>query len=718
MHRMNRSLAPIVGAALALATVAGTAHGQTAPIESRQVTLRLDTGPITNTGAQAQVIYVEEIRVPDAPWLRLAFDQVLLSGNVQAGTGTTLRITSALDGGQQILNSKTIQEWNNTSAYFNGDTVFVEVIAHPGTGVNRVLMSELTAGEGPPLTLETICGSTDDRQLSSDPKNARLMPIGCTAWLYDDPEGCGNSFGTAGHCISNGTSNAVVQFNVPLSTSGGGTVNPPPEDQYPVEPGSIDSNGGQGVGNDWAIFRSFANSNTGLNPAIAQGGEVYTLLSTLPSLGGTDIRITGYGSTFGTGAPLSWSQVQKTHVGPFASLTGNRIQYMTDTTGGNSGSPVIFEPTGEVVGVHTHGGCTSSGGANTGTAISHPAWLSARANPQGNCLPLGVSITLPLGAPDLVDPAGGDVIRVDATAQGTLVPQPGTGQMFVDTGSGFVQMNMVEIAPNMYEGTFPAQTCGEPIDYYFTVEDTMGGTTSFPPGGAGNPLTTFAGNGVLTNTLLTAGFEGGLPAGWSSNGLWSITSQCAPAPTCQGTQFAYYGNTNSCSYQTGSTGNSGSLITPAIDIPQIPVGGSATLSFCYNHEGEPNPSFDKAEVIVGGNVVALMEQTNTWDQVEIDLADFAGQTIQIEFKFDTVDGINNTGRGWQIDDIQVTSDSIDCGTGCYADCTGEGTLDIFDFLCFQDAFAVGDPYADCTGEGTFDIFDFLCFQDAFAVGCP
>jgi len=57
-------------------------------------------------------------------------------------------------------------------------------------------------------------------------------------------------------------------------------------------------------------------------------------------------------------------------------------------------------------------------------------------------------------------------------------------------------------------------------------------------------------------------------------------------------------------------------------------------------------------------------------------------------------------------------------SSCYPDCTGEGTLDIFDFLCFQDAFTVMDPYADCTGEGTFDIFDFLCFQDAFTIGCP
>jgi len=68
--------------------------------------------------------------------------------------------------------------------------------------------------------------------------------------------------------------------------------------------------------------------------------------------------------------------------------------------------------------------------------------------------------------------------------------------------------------------------------------------------------------------------------------------------------------------------------------------------------------------------------------------------------------------------MQVNGTIGDCPTACYPDCTGEGTLDIFDFLCFQDAFTVADPYADCTGEGTFDIFDFLCFQDAFTIGCP
>ena len=55
--------------------------------------------------------------------------------------------------------------------------------------------------------------------------------------------------------------------------------------------------------------------------------------------------------------------------------------------------------------------------------------------------------------------------------------------------------------------------------------------------------------------------------------------------------------------------------------------------------------------------------------------------------------------------------------GCYADLDGDGSLTIFDFLAFQNAFDDGDPIADCDRSGGLDIFDFLCFQNAFDVGC-
>jgi len=58
-----------------------------------------------------------------------------------------------------------------------------------------------------------------------------------------------------------------------------------------------------------------------------------------------------------------------------------------------------------------------------------------------------------------------------------------------------------------------------------------------------------------------------------------------------------------------------------------------------------------------------------------------------------------------------------CESLCLADCDRSGTLDILDFICFQNAFMAGDPSADCTADGVIDIFDFLCFQGAFEDGC-
>lgn len=57
---------------------------------------------------------------------------------------------------------------------------------------------------------------------------------------------------------------------------------------------------------------------------------------------------------------------------------------------------------------------------------------------------------------------------------------------------------------------------------------------------------------------------------------------------------------------------------------------------------------------------------------------------------------------------------------CYADANQDGTLNLFDYLAYQNAFNEGDPYADCDSDGRLTIFDFLCYQNAFDTGeaCP
>ena len=55
---------------------------------------------------------------------------------------------------------------------------------------------------------------------------------------------------------------------------------------------------------------------------------------------------------------------------------------------------------------------------------------------------------------------------------------------------------------------------------------------------------------------------------------------------------------------------------------------------------------------------------------------------------------------------------------CYADCDSSGSLDLFDFLCFTNAFNVNSFVADCDHDSAYTLFDFLCFTNAFNAGCP
>jgi V8-like Glu-specific endopeptidase len=355
--------------------VTGPAAAQSEPPGQDDVKVEIDSGWVQNQTRQRGVIYSTAVVVPDASWLRLHFDDVTLGSFHGKGRPTILRLTSLLDGAVQKMTSLHLEQWQNSSAYFNGDGVLLEIVADPSAAPSRVQLTDVAAGVVDLHVTESICGIVDDRTLSGDPRVARRFPSGCTAWLIDDPNHC---FLTAGHCASAMT---VVEFNVPLSSATGAPLHPGPEDQYVVDATSMQTNGGAGVGNDWAYFGCFPNTNTGLTPYEAQG-DYFNLATSIPTAPGTSVRVTGFG-TVTSPVPDTWNWAQKTHVGPLVYSAGTLVEYQADTTGGNSGSPVIDEATGLAIAIHTHGGCGSGG--NNGTSVLHGGLQFALANPQGVC---------------------------------------------------------------------------------------------------------------------------------------------------------------------------------------------------------------------------------------------------------------------------------------------------------------------------------------------
>ena len=323
------------------------AGAQTARLPYHMQPYALDTGlrSSSESNAATQIASSTVVKVPGSPWLRLSFSGVAL------GRASYLTITSLADGARQRLDARALSQWKNSSAYFNGDAVKVDL--HVASGDKDVFarMTEVMVGAiGSP---ESQCGRTDDRVASTDGRAGRLLTIGCTAWLISD-----GRFVSAGHCVSSAALANTVEFNVPPSLANGTIQHPGPEDQYVVDD-STRVFSDAGIGNDWGVFETLPNSQTGLTALQAQGASY----NVVQDLGPATIRITGYGVDDGTA-----NQTNQTSTGPNAGSSGTTMRYQVDTEGGNSGSPVIDEATGNVVGVHTNAGCTTGGGFNTGTS--------------------------------------------------------------------------------------------------------------------------------------------------------------------------------------------------------------------------------------------------------------------------------------------------------------------------------------------------------------
>lgn len=274
-------------------------------------------------------------------------------------------MTSVLDDAWQRLTAGSLAQWGNTSAYFNGSQVRVQLVAGAGTADNHIEIATVLAGIADEATAEAQCGPIDDRVSSNEPERGRLLDIGCTAQLMNQ-NAC---LITAGHCLSESDDANVVEFNVPLSNADGSIIHSRPEDQYALT--NVRDFVDGGVGNDWGVFTVHPNADTGLTPFEAQGAHL-NLSNTTPVAGDT-IEVVGYGVDSGAD-----NQTQQISFGPVTSASGTTASYQSDTEGGNSGSAVTFQESVEVVAIHSHGGCSTSGdGSNSGTLITHPDFVAA-----------------------------------------------------------------------------------------------------------------------------------------------------------------------------------------------------------------------------------------------------------------------------------------------------------------------------------------------------
>ena len=235
------------------------------------------------------------------------------------------------DGEYQTLDAQSLRNWGQSSAYFNGPAVRVELFAGSSSYANGIRISQISAGM-PPLDLlagpSGIC-DTDDRVASSDKRVARLFkgwvdPLGeseirtgCetqpltdsfdtgagTAFIIDIPTTGTNQrlHATVGHAWPNYLTHetvppTILQFNVPASV-GQFICHPGICDQFPIDRTVVIHVPPLGTTDDYAVFRCLNNDSVQCSPS--QTTYEYSEFQAFP-LGpkppiGAGVRITGYG---------------------------------------------------------------------------------------------------------------------------------------------------------------------------------------------------------------------------------------------------------------------------------------------------------------------------------------------------------------------------------------------------------------------------------------
>jgi len=678
----------------------------------------LDTGWVENTepGTGMQRVFCGWVSKMPAMWLRLHFDMATLSGEIGDANASYLQLTSEADGAVQVLYAEHLVQWAGSSAYFNGDRVRVEIFAAPGTGPSRVRLGWVEYGE-PGYLDRSLCGSTDDRVEVNDPRSARLLPGQCTAWLVNDmPYG----LVTAGHCAM--TAASVVEFNVPRSTIGGSMVHPPPEDQYAVDPMSIQNqSGAQSTGNDWKTFGVFENCNTGLSPLEAQGSTFHTATS-LPPNDGRAMRVGGFGQVFQP-MPLELNFVYTEHVGPYVGGAGNVVRYQVDTTGGDSGAAVVDEVTGLAVGVHTNGGCNSSG-SNKGTATAHPDLQQALQFPRGTAARSdGVLITFPRGRPAEIDPAGGTSMRVRFRRSSTRSPRMETATLHVLAGGSWTSVPMTQATESVSLARFPSiDSCVPLAEFYVNIENSLGEIDTLPRGAPARLYETrvaHPGAVVFQSDMDASDGWAGVAGESLLSGEWK---SAAPNGGGRGAPSSDFDGTGSCGL-TGPKinedvdGGPAMLISPPIDT----IGTvDPVLSYAAWYV---STALDPQDLIVeicpdeSGNWALLdsIGPTDGWEVRVHRLREIVPVSSELRLRFRAADDPNTAIVEAAVDRVRI--DDHACPS-CGGDLDGDGQVDQAEFEHFATAIVEGDAAGDLNGDGAVDASDVLSLLASFGGECP
>jgi hypothetical protein len=272
-----------------------------------------------------------------------------------------------------------------------------------------------------------------------------------------------------------------------------------------------------------------------------------------------------------------------------------------------------------------------------------------------------LGFSFPDSLPELVNPNGGTTIRVEVYGISGN-PEPGTGMLYYNSGSGWISEPMQVVSPNVYDAVFPGFDCAVDVQYYFSAETDQGVVVKNPPQApeltysalsATNLITVFEddfeddqGWTVQNDPSLTAGaWERGIPIGGGERG--------DPPDDYDGSGKCYV--TENGPGDTDVDGGPTMLISPTFDA----TGGEEVFikyaRWFYNDDRD----IDRLDVHVsnddGSNwvLVESVPDTAGWIYTGFKVSDFVTATEWMKVRFSATDNPNNSVTEAGVDAFKV-----------------------------------------------------------------
>jgi hypothetical protein len=257
----------------------------------------------------------------------------------------------------------------------------------------------------------------------------------------------------------------------------------------------------------------------------------------------------------------------------------------------------------------------------------------------------------PNGIPEIISPAGGTTVRV-VVYNITKDPEPNTGILHFDDGSGWQEYPMTEVEPNVYDAIFPGGDCQNQASFYFSAETAEGDTQFWPTGAPDEVLTAVFAYDTLI--IMEDDFETDLG--------WTVENQCVDGQWERGIPVSWnrgdpptdYDGSGNCyltdndPYDENSDVDDGYtwLISPVIDLSDFDNAMvDYALWYTNNYGNDPNDDYFKVYASNNGGTDWVLAETIGpttpvpvgWKEYSFMIGDFVTPTDQVKVRFEASD---------------------------------------------------------------------------------